>query len=169
MKKILSFILLLLLILSCKKNIEIGNNGIFINGGIKSELVIQKIVNNNPSDTISFPSNFYIKEKVKLKIVGEGISKQYENGVVKFYIDGEPLKMKAFIDLKNKNQFFQWTREKPLDNKTYSTFPMEFEKEHWYSIRNIHFRGSDCYFHFYINKKGEFEYDDVGYIHLSPI
>lgn len=170
MKNLIFLIILSSLTFSCrKKNIEIDKNGIFIRGGIKSEFVIKKIINNNPNDSISFPYNYYVKEEIRLRIEGKGLSRNYINGERKYTLNGKVTDLKDRIDFNKNNEYYHWTFDKPIDSTKYETMPMIFEKKCWYSIRNIRFRGSDCYFKFYINKKGEFEYNDIGYIVLSPI
>ena len=169
MKKIISLIVLCFLNFSCKKNIEVDKNKIFIRGGIKSEFVILKVKNNNSDKNISFPSNYSVKEKARLKIEGNGITFNYENGEKKYSLDGKLIELKNELNFRSKNEYYHWILEKPIDNKKHEIFPMKFENDFWYSIRDINFKGSNCYFEFYINKKGEFEYDDIGYINLSPI
>jgi len=169
MKQITFLIILCFLNFSCRKNIEIDKNKIFIKGGIKSEFVIIKVKNNNPDNNFSFPYNYSVKEKARLKIEGNGITFHYENGEKKYSLNGKLIDLKDELDFRSKNEYYHWILEKPIDNKKHEIFPMKFENDCWYSIRDIRFRGSNCYFEFYINKKGEFEYDDIGYINLSPI
>ncbi len=170
MKKLLFLIILSIFCFSCKrKNIEIDSNKIFLRGGIKSEFVIRKVINNNPDDTLSFPSNYYVKEQIRLKISGKDLNYKYKNGKREYFINGKVTDLKDEIDLNTKNEYYQWIIEKPKGDKKYEKMPMKFEKNCWYSIRDLRFRGANCYFHFYINNQGEFEYDDIGYIILSPI
>jgi hypothetical protein len=169
MKKVIILIILSSINFSCVKNIEIDKNRIFIRGGIKSEFVIKKIINNNPNDSISFPYNYSVKEEVRLKISGKGLDYKYKNGKWEYFIDGKVTNLKDELDFHNKNQYYHWIIEKPASNKKYDVMPMKFEKNCWYSIRDIRFRDSNCYFEFYVNKKGEFEYDGIDYIILSPI
>ena len=170
MNKLIYLIIILTITFSCKKNIEIDKNGIFIKGGIKSELVITKLKDNRieKSDK-SFPLLYSKIEKVRLKIYGEGISSTYDYGEEKHFLNDKPFDYKTEINFNSKNDYYKWTFEKPKDNKTYDKLPLEFEKNHWYTIRDIRFRGSDCYFEFYINENGEFEYEDLKYIMVSPI
>lgn len=169
MKKIKFLALLCFLNFSCSKNIEIDKNGIFIRGGIDGEFIIRKVINNNADDTLSFPNNFYVKEAVRLKIGGNGISMSNINGQIKYSLNGKLIDLNDKLEFQNKNQYYHWIKEKPIDNIKYEVLPMEFEKGYWYSIRDIRFRDSNCYFEFYVNKNGEFQYNDIEYIHLSPI
>ncbi|CAM1355473.1 hypothetical protein [Tenacibaculum ascidiaceicola] len=170
MKQLTIIVILCSLNFSCKKNIEINKDEIFIKGGIKSELVIMKIINNDHNDDYTnFPFHYYVKEKARLKIKGYGITFQYENGEKKYFLNQKPLKLNDRLNFHKKNKYYHWELEKPSDKKEYEIFPFNFEKNHWYKIRDISFRGANCYFSFFINDKGEFVYDDIEYITLSPI
>ncbi|MBB3125299.1 hypothetical protein FHS04_002843 [Mesoflavibacter sabulilitoris] len=170
MKKFIFLIIILTITISCKKNIEIDKDGIFIKEGIKSELVIAKLEDNRiEKNNKTFPHLYSIIEKVRLKINGEGISSTFNYGEEKHFLNDKPFEYKNEINFNSKNDYYKWTLEKPRDNKTYDKLPIEFEKNHWYTIRDIRFRGSDCYFEFYINENGEFEYEDLKYIMVSPI
>ncbi|MBD3864674.1 hypothetical protein [Olleya marilimosa] len=170
MKHLPILIIVLFLIFSCKKNIEIDENILFIKGGIKSELIIAKIKDNRlKKSNKTFPHLYSTIQKIRLKISGEDMTYTYDNGEKKHFLKDKPFEYKSELNFNSINDHYKWTIEKPIDNKTYEKLPIEFEKEHWYFIRDIRFRGSQCYFEFYINKNGEFEYKDLKYIMLSPI
>ena len=158
--------------LSCKKNIEIDENGIYIKNGIKSEIVITKVTDNRiEKGDYSFPYVHSIKERVRLSIEGKGISTKYKYGIKTHLLEGKPFDYKDFLSFKTKNEFYKWSFEKPKSKSqvTKDIFPLTFEKNHWYSVRNIDYYGSTCYLLFYINEKGEFIYDDLMFVNLSPI
>ena len=68
MKKFISLIIILTITISCKKNIEIDKNGIFIKEGIKSELVISKLADNRiEKNNKTFPHLYSTIEKVQFK------------------------------------------------------------------------------------------------------
>lgn len=170
MKHLTLIIVVSTLILSCQKNIEIDENRLFIKGGIKSGLVIVKVKDNRfKKDNKSFPLLYSIVEKARLKINGEGISTTYNYGEEEHFLNKKAFEYKSELYFNIKNDFYEWTLEKPTSNKTYEKLPINLEKEHWYIIHNITFRGSNSYLRFYINKNGEFEYDDLKYVMVSPI
>jgi len=170
MKHLTILIIVFFLIFSCKKNIEIDENRLFIKGGIKSDLIIAKVKDNRlKKNDRTFPHLYSTIQKIRLKISGEGMTYIYDNGEKKHLLNDKPFEYKNELNFNSKNDNYKWTIEKPIDNKIYEKLPMEFEKEHWYFIRDIKFRGSESYLEFYINKNGEFEYKDLKYIMLSPI
>ncbi|XCF06176.1 hypothetical protein ABI125_15835 [Tamlana crocina] len=161
---------IIILTISCKKNIEIDEKGIFIKGGIRSEIVISKIKDNTFNNTNNqFPHLYSVKEKARLKIKGKNITSFYENGEEKHLLNGQHFDYKNQLNFHSINKYYYWILEKPNDSNLQHHFPFEFERNYWYSIRDIRFQGWDCYLNFYINNNGEFEYDDLKHINVSPI
>ena len=166
MKSHLIFILLLGVFYSCKKNVEISRNELYIDGGIKDELVIWKLRKTNSKQ---YPHSPTYKEKVKLKIRTKGITREYINGEIKYSKNGKPFKFEETLSLTSKNKNYYWLFEKPIDTTRHDIFPLKFESNNWYFINQFSTYGNNCYLKFYIDDKGQVNQHELEYVNLSPI